>query len=160
MPTAVMQHLERRAVEIAEAGVGKDPLGMTILDDPPLMHEEHATTGGRNHLQLVAHEQDGDTPLAMQAINQPHHALASPEIEIRRRFIEQEQARLARHGPSQQNTALLTTGECRVRLVRQMAYSQFCQPPLNRQSILRTQPSAQPTHAAPANGGDFTDREG
>src|SRR3989338_8547796 len=91
----LLEHLLRRA----DAG------------DPPLVQEEQTVSDLRRQVQIVGDEEDGHPPLPVQAPEEPGDLGLIAEVQVRRRLVENQEARLLGEGSGQSGALALAAAQ-------------------------------------------------
>ena len=77
----------------------------------PGLQQHQPVDAFADHVDVVGHEENGQTHIAMQPLNQIEHAVLRRDIDAGGRFVEQEHLRLLRQRPRDEDPLLLPAGK-------------------------------------------------
>ena len=103
-----------------------------------LLHDGDAVGHGHGLYLIVGHVDGGDSQIELQAFDLAAHGQAQTGVQIRERFVEEEQAGLLHKGAAQGDALLLSTRELRWAAVEQMTDAHHVGDPLHALLHLRS----------------------
>ncbi len=88
-----------------------EPLGAVELDDPAPVHDRDPVGHHHGLLAIVGDVERRDAEPALEAADLVRELEADPRIEVRERFVEEQQTRFDREGPAECQALRLAAGE-------------------------------------------------
>src|SRR6266568_7926678 len=72
---------------------------VSVGDDLPSVHDNDPLSVPRDEIQTMLHNNNGESQLSPEIISSSHHFFCSVRIKKRRRFVQDDDARLHRQNP-------------------------------------------------------------